>query len=134
MLVEHAKNVVGIGDAGHSEYGATGTAIVDALSCSLAASEIVIDIAPDTTLARIHQSGTRRELTHCNYGLNPSYQHIASEGGLVVSAVDGTGEVRAIERPDHPFFIGTLYQPQRQPTEHLPHPLFDAFVEAAAQR
>jgi len=132
MLVEHARNVVGIIDASHSEYGGIGTSVVEALSCSLAASEIVIEVEAETKLAEIHGTGTRPELTHCNYGLNPKYQHIASEGGLVVSALDDTGEVRAIERLDHPFFLGTLYQPQRQPADALPHALYNAFVLAVA--
>ncbi len=130
MLVEHARNQIGLIDATHSEYGSDGSAIVNLLSCSLKAAEIIVEIAPATQLAEIHGAGRRAELTNCNYGLNPAYQHIASEQGLVVSAIDDSGEVRAIERPDHPFFVGTLYQPQRLPTEQLPHPLFDAFVQA----
>ncbi len=130
MLVEHARNLLGLIDATHTEYGTSGSAIVNLLSCSLKATEITVDIAPGTRLAEIHGHGPRTELTNCNYGLNPDFQHIASEQGLVISAIDDTGEVRAIERPDHRFFVGTLYQPQRLPSEKLPHPLFDSFVRA----
>ena len=49
-----------------------------------------------------------------------------------VSAIDDTGEVRAVERADHPFFIGTLYQPQRTSSPDAPHPLWVAFVGAVA--
>ena len=49
-----------------------------------------------------------------------------------VSAIDDTGEVRAVERADHPFFIGTLYQPQRTSSPDAPHPLWVAFVSAVA--
>lgn len=134
MLVEHARNQLGLIDAAHGEYGSGGSAVVNLLSCSLTASEIVIDVEGGSLLAEIHGSGSRTELTNCNYGLNPDYQHIASESGMVVSATDSSGEVRAVERPDHPFFVGTLYQPQRVPAEQLPHPLFDAFVNAVVEQ
>ena len=49
---------------------------------------------------------------------------------MVVSAVDDTGEVRAIERADHPFFVGTLYQPQLRSTPEAPHPVWLGFVDA----
>ncbi len=51
---------------------------------------------------------------------------------MSVAAVDDTGEVRAVERSDHPFYLGTLYQPQRSSTREHPHPLWVAFVAAVA--
>lgn len=91
-----------------------------------------MSIRPGTKLAELHRASTIRERTNCSYGLSPDYQHIASEGGLVVSAIDDTGEVRAIERPEHPFFVGTLYQPQRSSEPGGSHPVLDALVRAAA--
>ncbi|HVM66389.1 MAG TPA: hypothetical protein VMU14_16085 [Acidimicrobiales bacterium] len=44
--------------------------------------------------------------------------------------MDDTGEPRAIERTDHPFFVGTLYQPQLQSTPQRPHPVWLGFVRA----
>jgi CTP synthase (UTP-ammonia lyase) len=59
-------------------------------------------------------------------------QHLAGEHGMSVAGRDDTGEVRAIERPDHPFFVGTLYQPQLSSTPDRPHPLFVALLRATA--
>ena len=131
MLVEHARNVMGIRDAVHAEYGLAGTPVVTLLSCSLAESQIDITITPNSRLAEIYGALAVTEQTNCNYGLEPSVAHIASSGGLAVSAVDNTGEVRAIERADHPFFLATLYQPQRTSRREAPHPLWTAFVRAA---
>jgi CTP synthase (UTP-ammonia lyase) len=134
MLVEHARNVMGIEAATHAEYGAEGVAVVSLLSCSLVESEIEISITPGTRLAQIHPGESRRiERTHCSYGLSPDFGHIASAGGLRVSAVDDTGEVRAIERDRHTPFIGTLYQPQRSSRPGAPHPIWTALVRAAAR-
>ena len=54
----------------------------------------------------------------------------ASSHGMTVAAIDDTGEVRAIERPDHPFFVATLYQPQLSSAPGRPHPIWTAFVQA----
>jgi CTP synthase (UTP-ammonia lyase) len=134
LLVEHARNVMGMVDASHAEYGGPGTAIIDVLSCSLADSRIDVTIVPGTLLAGIYGTSTVIERTNCNYGLAPAYGQLAAEGGLVVSATDETGEVRAVERVDHPFFIGTLFQPQRSSTVETAHPLWLAFVGAVVSR
>ena len=60
---------------------------------------------PGTLLAEIYGTSTVTERTNCNYGLAPAFGQLAAEGGMVVSATDETGEVRAVERVDHPFFI-----------------------------
>jgi len=130
VLVEHARNIKGITDAVHDEYGVAGTSVVSLLSCSLMESEITIDIAPTSLLGRIHGVARTVESTHCNYGLAADFAAIASSGGMIVSAVDTTGEVRAVERVDHPFFLATLYQPQRRSTVDAPHPIFVAFLDA----
>ena len=50
-----------------------------------------------------------------------------------IGAIDGTGEVRAVERTDHPFFLATLYQPQLSTGPETPHPVLSGFVEAVAR-
>ena len=83
-------------------------------------------------LARLHRDArTVTERTTCNYGLNVDLDQVASEAGMRVAGVDELGEVRAIERVDHPFFVGTLYQPQLRSSAEEPHPVFVGLVEAA---
>ena len=115
----------------HAEYpGVVGTAVVTALACSLTATEIIIDVEPVSQVAAASRGATRLvERTNCNYGLEPSMAWIAEAEGLRVVARDDTGEARAVERTDHPFFVATLYQPQRHPDQ--PHPLLIAFARAA---
>jgi CTP synthase len=45
-----------------------------------------------------------------------------------VSARDDAGDVRAVELPGHPFFLGTLFQPERSALRGAEHPLVTAFV------
>ena len=49
-----------------------------------------------------------------------------------MTGVDENGEVRVVELHTHPFFLATLFLPQLSSSPAAPHPLFVAFVEAAA--
>ena len=134
MLVEHARSSVDIADAVHAEYpDAVGTPVVSLLACSLADTSIDVVLTGGSKIAGAHAgAGTVTERTTCNFGLNPEHAHVASSAGMIVSAVDDTGEVRAVERTDHPFFVGTLYQPQLTSAPGAPHPVLRAFVQAVA--
>jgi CTP synthase (UTP-ammonia lyase) len=130
VLVEHARNVLQIADAHHRESSEDGTAIVSLLACALTDDTITISLTPGTRTAGLYGTAQAVERTTCSYGLNPTYGHIADEGGMVVTATDDTDEVRAIERSDHPFFVATLFQPQLSSTPADPHPNLRGFVEA----
>jgi CTP synthase (UTP-ammonia lyase) len=132
VLVEHARNLSGIADAVHAEYGLPGSAIVSLLACSLADNSITIDVPDESRLRSIYGARTAVERTTCNFGLNPEFVDITQQHGMRVGASDDTGEVRAVERPDHPFFVGTLCQPQLTSTPEQPHPIWLAFVDAVA--
>jgi len=54
-------------------------------------------------------------------------------GSLEIAARDEDGGVRAVELRDHPFFIGTLFQPERAALRGETPPLVKAFVEAVAR-
>jgi CTP synthase (UTP-ammonia lyase) len=105
--------------------------VITLLSCSLKNQTITVDIAPGSRLANLYGVSRAVERTTCSYGLAPEVQHIANENGLRVSATDDTGEVRAIERVDHPFFVATLYQPQLRSAPGAPHPVLVGLLEAA---
>ncbi len=131
MLVEHARNLAGIVDAAHAEYGPGGTPVITPLACSLQDQTITVELTPGSLLGKLHGTGRAVERTTCSYGLAPNVQHIAGENGMRVSATDDTGEVRAIERVDHPFFVGTLYQPQLSSERGAPHPIFRGLLDGA---
>jgi len=135
VLVEHARNVLGMESASHAESMTGGDPIITPLSCSLDGQVIDVVLSPQTLLSALH-GGARSvtEFTTCNYGLDPSRPDVASSGGMVVSAVDATGEARAVERVDHPFFVATLYQPQLRSSPADPHPVWTGFLAACARR
>ncbi len=111
-----------------------GTAVISLLACSLVGVDIDIALAPGSLLEQLHRrhdpDRPLTERTTCNYGLDPAVQDLADRHGMRITAIDDTGEVRAVERPDHPFFVGTLYQPQLSSEPGRPHPVLVGFVEA----
>lgn len=130
MLVEHARTLLGVDDASHAESSSSGTSIISPLACSLDGRTVDVTLRPATRLAGLYGGpGVVQESTTCGYGLDSHWRHAASTAGLVVSAV-GRGEVCAVERPDHPFFLATLYQPQLRSTTAAPHPVWLGFLRA----
>ena len=89
-------------------------------------------IKPGCRLAAIYGAGEIEEEYFCNFQVNPAYRERFEMAGLRLAAFDDRGELRAVELPDHPFFIATLYQPQLSSTDETPHPIIVEFVAAAS--
>jgi CTP synthase (UTP-ammonia lyase) len=134
VLVEHARNLAGISDAAHAEYGPGGRAVIELLACSLQDQTIAVELTPGSLLEHLYGGPRAVERTTCSYGLVPALQHIADEHGMRIAATDETGEVRAIERVDHPFFVGTLYQPQLTTAPDAAHPIFVGLLQTMAAK
>lgn len=132
-LIEFARNVAGIGDADHAETNAGGARlVVTPLACSLVGQQEDILFTPGSQLHGIYQGQASREGYHCNYGTNPLYRTRLEAAGLRFSGFDREMQIRALELPAHPFFIGTLFQPERSALTGRQHPLLQAFVRATA--
>jgi CTP synthase (UTP-ammonia lyase) len=84
-------------------------------------------------VATIYGTLSATERYHCNFGVNPEYVPLLKGGPLQITGSDSEGEVRVIELPGHPFFIGTLFVPQTRSTLQRPHPLVTAFLQAVAE-
>ncbi len=71
------------------------------------------------------------------YEVNPKYVARLTEAGLVFSATSPDGrlmEIAELPRSVHPFFVGTQFHPEFKSTPLKPHPLFVAFLKAAARQ
>ena len=85
-------------------------------------------------MARI--TGVERSLEryHCAYGIAPRYVETLEQAGVVFGAHDEDGAPRALELDDHPFFLGTLFQPELAGDGNRAHPVIRAFAEATSLR
>jgi len=130
-VLEHARHLLGWSDADHAETAPDAPrAVIALLECALVEASETVRLAPGSRIARAYGSETAHEGYHCRYGLNPRFREALLEGPLRATAFDEQGEVRAIERDDHPFFVATLFQPERAALQGRMPPLVRAFVQA----
>jgi CTP synthase (UTP-ammonia lyase) len=133
MIIEFARNVSGIENAGHEEIDPGGDQLViTQLSCSLVEKEEELTITDtDSRLFRIigktHFTGSY----FCSYGVNEAYRGKLSADGCSFTAFAKDGHIRAFELKSHPFFLGTLFQPALLSTKTAPNPVILAFLQKA---
>lgn len=133
-ILEFARNVLKIADAGHTELDPSASApVITSLTCSLVEADEVLRPVPGSRLHEIYGVEEIRETYHCSYGLNPAYLSQLEAGGIRVAVTGPAGEARAFELPAHPFFFATLFQPERSAFRGKTHPVIQAFVAAACQ-
>jgi CTP synthase (UTP-ammonia lyase) len=131
MVIEFARNVLGITDAEHAEYDPySSKLVVNPLSCSLAGQTLEIELT-DKSSKTFNIFGTEKinEKYYCNFGLNPEYQNQLDENGFRIVGTDNLKEARILELENHLFFIATLFVPQDNSTEEKPHKLVTEFLK-----
>jgi CTP synthase (UTP-ammonia lyase) len=135
-VIEIARNVLNMRDADHTESNPSAkTPLISKLACSLINQSERIRIKPNTALRRIYGADEITEAYQCSFGLNPELKHLLRDANLEFSAHNaGDDAVRAIELRNHPFFIATLFQPERSAASGVAHPLIAAFLKAAHDR
>lgn len=71
------------------------------------------------------------------YEVNPEYIAQIEKAGVVFSGKSPSGvlmEIGELPQSVHPFFLGTQFHPEFLSRPLTPHPLFVAFLKAAAQQ
>lgn len=131
-IIEYARNVLDLEQADHAESNAqTPLPIVAPLTCSLIEEQDIVYLKPGSRVAAIYGTSEIVEMYHCRYGLNPDYQPLFDQGALHITGVDAHGEARVLELDGHPFFLATLFQPERAALKGIVPPLVRAFLQAA---
>ncbi len=133
-VLEFARNVMGVGDAAHAENDSSGTMVITPLSCSLAGEGHRIELRPNTLLWRAWGRDEITEAYSCSYGVQEDFARELEHSAMKVSAWDEEGEVRGVELSGHPFFVATLFQPERAALDGRPVPLVHALLRAANAR
>lgn len=150
MVIEYARNVLGLKDANTKEVNANSKNIViDVMesqkehlknnsyggSMRLGGYEAVLK---DGSMAKTAYGKQKVIERHRHrYEVNPIYVDKLESKGLIFSGKSPKGELMEIaELPKkiHPFFLGTQFHPEFLARPLSPHPLFDAFVKACIKR
>ena len=141
-VIEFARTVLGLSDANSSEMNETtknpvidlmedqkqienmgGTMRLGAWECTLSSPSISYDAYKKDTINERHRH---------RYEYNNSYKKQLEEKGMIATGINpDTGLVEIVEIPTHPWFVGVQYHPEYKSTVANPHPLFEAFIEAA---
>lgn len=135
MVIEFARNVCGIANAGHEETNPGAEDLVIAkLSCSLVEQQEELTLVDtDSILYNAIQRSRLVGKYYCSYGLNSRYIDTLTSHGLSLTAITADGQIRAFEIKKHPFFVGTLFQPALTSTMEEPDPVITAFVNRSMQ-
>ncbi|MDD2657042.1 MAG: CTP synthase [Candidatus Pacebacteria bacterium] len=147
MVIEYARNVVGLKDANTTEIKKSAAdPVVDVmleqkkhLSDNKYGGTMRLGSYPcylkKGTMARAAYKKELVEERHRHrYEINPSYVKQLEAAGLVFSGTSPDGvlmEISELPRETHPFMLGTQFHPELQARPLDPHPLFTAFLSAA---
>ncbi|MDP4265483.1 MAG: CTP synthase [Bacteroidota bacterium] len=135
MVIEFARNVMGIADAEHAEYDPYASKlVVSPLSCSLVGQTLEVELTdPASRTFEIFGDGNIIEKYYCNFGLDSGYQNQLHQKGFKMVGTDKFREARILELENHPFFIATLFVPQDNSTRESPHKLVTGFLQTIAR-
>ncbi|MDB6145991.1 MAG: pyrG [Pseudomonas sp.] len=133
-VIEYARTVLGWLDADNAETAPDAErAVITALSCALVEAADVIEFVPGSRIAQAYGVLSTTETYRCRYGLNEAFSQALLAGPLTVAGRDQSGDVRVIELEGHPFFVATLFQPERAALKGVVPPVVAAFVRAVEQ-
>ena len=99
----------------------------------LGAYECALEL--DSLARKSYGAGDVQERHRHRYEFNNEYRERLTEAGLHVSGIcPGRDLVEIVELPGHPWFLGCQFHPEFKSRPLQPHPLFAAFVRAAAEK
>ena len=141
-LIEYTRNVLGIPDADTAENDPDGrNVVITPVQCALpqrtagdrrlSGEGVALPVA-GTLLARLTGNSDLRAEYFCSFETNAAFIPRWQEAGLRVAACGADGEMRALELPQHRFFVATLFQPQLSSSYERPHPIIDGYLRACA--
>jgi CTP synthase len=95
-----------------------------------------VEVAPETRTRELYGEPTIHERHRHRYEVNNDYRDKLGKAGLKFSGTSPDGrlvEFIELDRETHPFFVATQAHPELKSRPTRAHPLFAAFVKAAAE-
>lgn len=148
MVIEYARDVMGITDANSSEFDPDCAHPVIAtmeeqrqfvedggdMGHTMRLGAYPAILKEGSLAAKLYGSINISERHRHRYEVNVAYKQQLEEAGLVISGTSPDGELTEfVELPQsvHPFYIGTQAHPEFKSRPTKPHPLFNGLVKAA---
>ncbi len=153
-VVETARNVAGIVNAGSTEFGPCEDPVVGLMTEWTKNGQLErrrIDGDKGGTMrlgayeARLGRNSQVRSIYGGNeaiferhrhrYEVNLAYEGRLLDAGMVFSGMSPDGILpEIVEVPNHPWFIGVQFHPELKSRPFEPHPLFTSFIGAAVDK
>ena len=144
MVIEFARNVMGLEDANSTEMDTTTPHnVIDLMeeqksisnmggTMRLGAYDCVL--RPESKAAKAYGVELVSERHRHRFEFNDEYRERFEQAGMAcVGENPNTHLVEVVELPEKRWFVGTQYHPEYQSTVLHPNPLFIDFVKAAIQ-
>jgi CTP synthase len=149
-VIEAARSLAGIEQAGSTEFGHTPEPVVGLMTEWMRGNELeqraangnlggtmrlgayASTLAAGSKIAEIYGSTEISERHRHRYEVNMGYREQLEAKGMRFAGLSPDGLLpETVEYPDHPWFIGVQYHPELKSRPFEPHPLFASFIEAA---
>lgn len=145
LVIEWARNVLGLTDAHSSEFTKTANAVIDLMSGqegvekggTMRLGSYPCVTAAGSILREAYNSERITERHRHRYEFNSKYKETLERSGLVVSGTcPDNGLVEAVEekREAHRFYLGVQFHPEFKSRPNKAHPLFVEFMREAVKR
>ena len=154
-VLEMARHMAGIENAGSTEFGATNQPVVglmtkwqrdgdverrgddDDLGGTMRLGAYDCALMPNTRVAEIYAADMISERHRHRYEVNPTYRAELEKAGVVFSGLSPDGrlpEIIELPESEHPWFVGVQFHPELKSRPFEPHPLFVSFIHAAVTK
>jgi CTP synthase (UTP-ammonia lyase) len=131
-VIEFARNVMHVADADHAETNAASpNVVITALACKLYGDDGHIQLRDGSQVAAMYGARDTTEQYFCGYGIAPAFQSALNAAGFRIAGTDDDGAPRVLELDHHPFYVATLFQPERAALRGVTPPIVTGFVKAA---
>lgn len=134
-VLEFARQVLDWADAEHGETHPDAVrALLTPLTCSLVEAVDSIHLVEGSLIANAYETTEISEGYRCRFGVNPVFERELLTQQLAAVGHDSQGDVLAVELKGHPFFVATLFQPERAALKGTMPPLVRAFINACLRQ
>jgi CTP synthase len=152
-VIEAARDLIGVKQAGSTEFGPTPEPVVGLMTEWMRGNELekraangnlggtmrlgayTARLAKGSRVAKIYGATEVSERHRHRYEVNTGYRERLEEAGIKFCGMSPDGLLpEIIELPTHPWFIGVQFHPELKSRPFEPHPLFASFIQAAVEQ
>jgi CTP synthase len=152
-VLETARNLAGMPDAGSSEFGEAKVPLVglmtewtsgnarqqrsadDDLGGTMRLGAYPCALEDGSLAGQLYGAAQISERHRHRYEVNIAYREQLEAAGMKISGLSPDGQLpEIVERPDHPWFVAVQFHPELKSKPFAPHPLFTGFVAASMEK